>query len=254
MPHPSVGAIIGKRDAGKSALGIRLAELSRDRAAPYVVGMPSQAHMLLLEWFGVADSLEDVPPGAVVVIDEAYLQLHARNSMSDAGRSIGALVSLSRQRRQSLIFVVQEARQLDLNIISQLDWRAVKELTELSREFERKELKPYTDRARAAFSTIKAIKNRWTWVYSEATGESAMLENELPSFWRPALSHAYASAVGTQQAGWQNTRHRKGTKTPRAELEARAKAMRRAGHSYGQIAKALGVSKSTAYELVNGRR
>jgi len=39
--------------------------------------------------------------------------------MSDEGRSIGSIVNLSRQRQQSLVYIVQEGRQLDVNAISQ---------------------------------------------------------------------------------------------------------------------------------------
>ena len=200
---------------------------------------------------GVADTLEDVPPGALALVDEAYLQLHARSSMSDAGRSIGALVNLSRQRRQSLIFVVQEARQLDVNVISQLDWLAVKELSDLSRDFERGELRRFTDKARAAIDTVKGNRQRWTWVHSEKTDYEGLVENERPTFWRDALSHAYASAVGDAPPRNSPVKHRRGNRTPRDELVAKAKAMRASGHSYGQIGKTLGVSKSTAHKLVN---
>ena len=146
-PHPSVILILGKRSSGKSALGYRLLELFRNQAAPYVVGIPSTARKLLPEWIGYADRLEDVPPKAVILLDESYIKYHARDSMSDEGRTVGQLVNLSRQRQQSLIFIVQEARQLDVNAISQADVIAVKELSEISREFERRELKPFTDKA-----------------------------------------------------------------------------------------------------------
>ena len=87
------------------------------------------------------DRLEDVPAGSCVLLDEAYLQLHARNSMSKDGRDIGSLVNLSRQRGQTLIFVVQESRQLDINAISQADVIAIKELSEISKEFEPKAIR-----------------------------------------------------------------------------------------------------------------
>ena len=252
--HPSVVLIIGKRGSGKSAFGYRLLELQRDRAAPYVVGLPSQAQKLLPEWIGFADRLEDVPPGAVVLFDEAYTRYNARESMTADGRGIGTAVNLSRQRVQTLIFIVQEARQLDVNVISQADVIAIKALSEISQEFERKELRRFTDRARAAFSTVKGNSQSWTWVHSEAADFQGMVMNRLASFWRPALSHAFSGAVGSQRASGRPITYRQGERTPKAGLESRARAMHNAGHSYGQIAKILGVSKSTVYELVNGRK
>jgi hypothetical protein len=198
----------------------------------------------------MADRLEDVPNGAAVLLDEAYLQLHARNAMSEAGRGIGPLVNLSRQRGHTLIFVVQEARQLDVNIISQADVIAVKWLTELSQDFERRELRRFTDRARAAFATVQGNRQRWTWVHSESADFEGLLENELASFWRPALSHAFANVPGVEQAA-QQVSPRKGARTPREDLVARAKSLINSGHSYGKAAQVMGLPRSTVWDLVN---
>jgi hypothetical protein len=205
---------------------------------------------LLPDSIGVVERLEDVPNGAVVLIDEAYLELHARNSMSESGRRIGAMVNLARQRNQTLIFIVQEARQLDVNIISQADVIVVKELTEISQGFERKELQRFTARARAAFATVKGNPQRWTWVHSESADFEGLVENELASFWRPALSHAFANVPGVEQAA-QQVSPRKGARTPREELVTRAKSLINSGHSYGKAAQILGLPRSTVWDLVN---
>ena len=158
-PHPSVTVIIGPRGSGKSHLAHRLLELLRVHADPYVVG-PVSLRALLPKEIGVVQRLEEVPPGAAVLIDEAYAVFGARNSMTAAGRSIGELVNLSRQRGWSLIFVTQDSRQLDVNILSQADVIAIKGVNEIGREFERRELRPYIDRAAAAFATIQGDHRR----------------------------------------------------------------------------------------------
>ena len=149
--HPSVVLIIGRRGAGKSGLGYRLLELLRGHGEPYVVGLPAAAEQLLPDWVGIMDSLEEVPQKAIVLLDESYLHYHSRASMASESRSIGSLINLSRQRQQTLIFVIQEARQLDVNIVSQIDVLAVKELSDLSQGFERPQLRRLTDKARASF-------------------------------------------------------------------------------------------------------
>ncbi len=136
--------VIGKRGAGKSALGYRLLELLRNNGEPYVVGLHTKALKLLPDWIGTAESLEQVPAKSVVLVDESYLRFHARSSMGLDGRSIGRLINLSRQKEQTLIFIVQEARQLEVNIVSQVDVLAVKEMSELSRDFERPQLRKNT--------------------------------------------------------------------------------------------------------------
>ena len=252
IPHPSITLILGKRGSGKSALGWRILELSRNRAKPFVVGLPEASKSLPPEWIGYADRIEDVPDGATILMDESYLQFNARSSMSEAGRSIGSMVNLSRQKSQSLIFITQESRQLDINAISQADCVVIKELTELSREFERKELRRLTDKARDEFSIAAGNKQRLSWVYSEAAGgEVGLVENELPSFWRPAFSKAFSAITPNRSSGG---RSRQGKRTSRAELEIQAKSLHDQGVSYAQIGKILGVSKTRAYELVNGRK
>ena len=166
--------------------------------------------------------------------------------MSAAGRGIGSMVNLARQRQQTLIFIVQEARQLDVNVISQADVIVVKELSEISRDFERKELKRYTDKARAAFSTVKGNRQRWAWVHSEAADFEGLVENELATFWRPALSHAFANA-GTNES---QATARKGTRTPRQDLVAHARELVQL-HGYGKAATLMGLPKSTVWDLLN---
>lgn len=114
LVHPCVEVILGSRGSGKTALGYRQLELLRDRGAPYAVGLPQRVRHHLPAWVGLADRVEDVPQGAIALVDEAYLSYHARRAMTARGQAIGDVVNLSRQRRQTLIFIVQEARQLDV--------------------------------------------------------------------------------------------------------------------------------------------
>ena len=247
-PHPSVILVLGKRGSGKSALGYRMLELLRNQADPYVVGLPLAAHKMLPVWIGCKDRLEDVPPKAAVLLDESYIQLHARDSMSRSGRDIGTLVNLTRQREQSLIFIVQEGRQLDVNIVSQADVIAIKELSEIGREFERPGLRRFTEKARLAFTGVKGNPRRWTWIYSESKGEVGLVENGLPSFWKPALSKAFAAVQPGQ--GTNLAENRKGAKTPREQLVCQAKALRQQGHSIREIGKILGIPRSTTSDYL----
>jgi hypothetical protein len=237
---------IGWRGAGKSALNYRLLELLRSHGEPYVVGLPAQAHKYLPDWLGTQDRLEDVPQGAVVLLDESYLQLHSRASMSQAGRSIGNLINLSRQNRQTLLFVVPDARQLDVNIVSQIDVLAVKELSNLSKGYDRPQLRRLTDKARAAFATVLGNKQKWTWVYADAANFEGLVKNELPSYWNTRLSHAYAHEEAPSKSS-----PKRGKRLTREEMKSQAKKMHASGFSYAQIAHALGISKTMAWNLVN---
>ena len=243
VPHPSVVLIIGKRGSGKSALGYRILELMRGRGEPYVVGLPAKAHKLLPDWVGSMERLEDVPSKAVVLIDESYLQYHSRAGMAGDGRDIGGLINLSRQRQQTLVFIVQEARQLDVNIVSQMDVLAVKDLSDLSKGFERPQLRALTDKARAAFVAVEKNTRQWTWVYSERADHEGLVPNELASFWTTRLSRAFAQPSG------EGAPLRRGKQPQREELVAKVTQMHKAGLSYSQIGDVLGISKTKAWRL-----
>ena len=192
------------------------------------------------------DRLEDVPHGAVVLMDESYLKYSARGSMTDAGRSIGSLINLSRQKRQTLLFVAQESSQLDRNIVSQIDALLIKELSDLSQGYDRPQLRRITDKAREAFKTLRGDRRMWTYVYSEAAGDVGLIQNLPPTFWRPSFSYAFANS-GTDPT---RSAPKKGTKTPREELKAKVKQL---ASQFGirPTAKILGISPSYVHKLVN---
>ena len=152
--------------------------------------------------------------------------------------------------------VVQEAKQLDVNIVSQLDTLVLKELSELSEAFERREFKAFMTQARLAFLPIVGDKRGWSWVRSDRANFTGLMSNELPSFWRPALSRAFADVERTATASpspSQQPGRTGGTRTPTDELAAKLKHMRDVEHlSYGEIARRTGLPKSTVWDLING--
>ena len=224
--------------AGKSALGYRLLELLRYRSSAYVVGAPAQARKLLPEWIGLAPTLEELPLKSVALVDEAYVRYHSRRSMADESIMMSQMLNLSRQRDQTLIFVSQEARQVDRNVASSANVVVFKDLGILQLEFERKELRKIASDAQDALATAQGDKQRWSYAYSPDTDFLGLIENELPSFWKSQLSRIYAGEV-------QPAKHRQGARPGPKERARHANEMHRRGASYGEIAKTLGVSKGT---------
>jgi DNA-binding CsgD family transcriptional regulator len=242
---PAVVLVLGKRGSGKSALAYRLLELFRWSVAPYVVGVPGHGRKLLPEWMGVVPNLEELPHDSIALVDEAYLAYHARESMAQENKAMSQVLNLSRQRNQTLIFVAQEARQVDRNIASAASVLIFKELGMLQPEFDRPELRKLVEQARASLDRQTGDKRSWAFVYSPDADFLGPLEGRLPSFWKPSLSRLYAAEQPPAAA-------RAARRTTPQEKAQLARSLRQQGLSYSQIAHRLGVSKSTVANYLKG--
>jgi len=243
--HPSVILILGRRGSGKSALGYRILELFRYGPRVYVIGVPASARSLLPGWIGIAPSLDEVPPKAIALVDEAYLHYHARGSMAQESKAMSQLLDLSRQREQTIIFVSQEARQVDRNIASSANVVVFKNLGMLQLEFDRPELNKLAAQAKEAFATVKGDRRRWSFIYAPDSDFLGLLENELPSFWKPKLSRLFASAAAP------STPRPPKRMTPQEKAQ-KAREMHDRGASHREIAQALDVSTGTVTNYIKG--
>ncbi|MBI4312533.1 MAG: hypothetical protein HY681_12245 [Chloroflexi bacterium] len=245
VPHPSVELILGARGSGKTALGYRQLELSRWKLAPYVLGVPKQAARLLPDWISIVEDPEDIPHNAIVLVDEAYVLYHSRGSMKAGREEISQVVNLSRQRNQTFIFVTQEARQIDRNIASVANVIVLKEPGMLQHKFERPELNELVSRAKEAFEAVHTDRRPWSYVYSPDSKFMGLLENSLPTFWKPGLSHLFAT-------GDMRSTRRVSHQMALDEKVRKARELREANLSYRRIGEILGVNEATAYNYVNG--
>ena len=74
--------------------------------------------------------------------------------MAQESAAMSQQLNLSRQRNQTLIFVSQEARQLDRNIASSASVVVIKEMGMLQPEFDRPELRKLVTEATEALATV----------------------------------------------------------------------------------------------------
>ena len=243
--HPSLVLILGKRGSGKSALAYYLIGIHRYGLKPYVVGIPQSKQHLLPEWVGVASSLEEVPFGAIVIVDEAYLLYHARGSTTQESKEMAKIINLSRQKGQTIIFVTQESRSIDKNIASSANVIIFKEPGILQSEFERPELNHLAKKAVEAFAPINGNKQQWSYLYAPDTNYSGLIKNGLPSFWKPELGRMFAGDISTI------SKPRIVGKLTLQEKMQKAKEMFKQKTSYEDIGLALGVSKGTAFNYVH---
>ena len=240
---PSVVLVLGKRGSGKSSLGYRLLELLRYALEPYVVGLPKEGEKLLPDWIGLAGDIDEVPTKSVVLLDEACLRYHSRDSLTARNKEMSRVLNLSRQRQQTLIFVSQEARLVDRGIASAANVVVFKDLGMLQPSFDRRELAKIASQAKEALAMVKGDRRRWSYVFSPDVNFAGLLENEPPSFWTSRLSCLYASA--SSPAGF-----RVSARLTPAQKAEKAKEMRTGGASYQAIARVLGVTRTTVLNYI----
>ncbi len=243
--HPSVVLILGKPGSGKSALGYRLLELLRYVADIYVVGFPEQARSSLPEWIGIVPSLEDLPNKCIALVDEAYLSYNSRDSMTAKNKAMTQALNLYRQKEQTIIFITQEAGHIDKNIVGSAKVLIFKELGMLQLEFDRPQLNKLATQAKQALDSVQGNKQRWSFVYAPDADFLGLMENELPSFWKPRLSRAFATGPASP------TKRAPKSLTLR-DRQKRALELRAQGASYGVIALELGVRRGTAVNYIKG--
>ncbi|MFC1968172.1 helix-turn-helix domain-containing protein [Chloroflexota bacterium] len=243
---PSIVLILGGKGSGKTAVGFSFLEIFKNKLDPYVIALPKQCENLLPNWIGIKGSLEEVPPGSISLVDEAYLINHARDWAKAESRDICQSLNLSRQQQKTIAFITQQSRHLNLDIVSSANVIVVKNPGMLQPSFERPELRKIMVEARLAFDSIKGDPKAWSYVYSPDAGFSGLVENSLPSFWGNRLSNMYGYGYQKEKAT-----ERFPSSMSDEEKRQKAKELHQAGWSLSRIANYFGVSKGTVFNWIH---
>jgi hypothetical protein len=192
----SIGIILGARGSGKSALGMRLLEniAAKTGRAVCAIGFDPQT---LPDWIKCVQTVEEVPNGSFVLVDEGGITFSSRSSFSSANKLLSSLLLVSRHKDLSILFISQNSANLEVNTIRQADYLLMRKPSLLQREFERKRIgKIYADIG-AHFASLPDGGRYSTYIYSdEFLGFAA---NPLPSFWSSRASKSFSSFHLTQE-------------------------------------------------------
>lgn len=201
-PDIHIGLILGGIRRGKSLLGYGAMDDLHTVAAKdvYVFGLPPSKSKLLPSFMKTVGSLDDVPDGSALLVDEAYREFYSRMSMSHRNKFIDTLAALSGQKGLASIYITQHARRLERGIVSSVDYILFKKPSLMQIEFDRPELKPTLAKVRNAFQELKPPENvglkeyekMCTYVMSEEFIGMVENSNSKPDWWTEDLSKAYA--------------------------------------------------------------
>jgi hypothetical protein len=195
--HPMVILIIGMRGSGKTALGMVFSEsfhfLNPDIPV-YILNYPEDKRHLLPSWVKYADSIEDVPQNAFIIMDEASYRHHALMWRKDETLLMQSIIGRSRQRKQTIIFITHTARKFAITLILELDMLCVKEPSLFHSRFERAEIRNLLKDVYDEYQKININeRNKYTYVFSN--NYVGWIKTELCSFWSTDLSEAWKDVL-----------------------------------------------------------
>jgi hypothetical protein len=197
--------IMGSRRSGKTGLAMEIMDdLHTRKGIPGAVCYPQhhkKLKRLLPRWVKVVTDIKDLPPNSVCIVDEASQVAHARRSSSTAAVDLDALVAISEQKHQLIIFITHHSRKFDINDIHGSDMIIWKQPTLADTMWEREELQIYVLRAWEIFEALPHSKEptgkfslqqlKTCYVMNLKRMQFFTFKNGLPKWWSDELSTVF---------------------------------------------------------------
>ena len=103
------------------------------------------------------------------------------------------LIAICRHKDHLLIFIHQQSRQLDIQIMMDADLVLLKRPTQLHLRGARTEFKPEIQEAYALFENMRGDTRKKVYAIDYHYGKKAMLQASMPTWWSNKVSKAYSS-------------------------------------------------------------
>ncbi|MFC1952593.1 ATP-binding protein [Chloroflexota bacterium] len=250
LPFGKVMLILGRRGSGKTALAAKFCEYisATFGLAIYWVGLPEEARNLLPVWIKLVNGPEQVPPGSVILIDEAGIRYACLAFNTSENQFLRSLLMITRHRNSSLVAAVQSSRDVENAVVRQADTIIFKEPSLNQAVTERQVIRPRAKKAAEVFQQIPKEKRASSaMVFDDSF--TGLITTTVPSFWSEELSHIYRYADLGQMAA----RAKKGVELDRIvrdetkllevdSLDRKILKLRSEGHGIEKTAKFLGIS------------
>jgi hypothetical protein len=182
--------ILGKRGSGKTAFGMKLAEMFHHEARKkiYTLGYESAK---LPSWLKKVASIEAIPNNSISLLDEGAVFFSSRESMKNPNKELSKLMAIARHKNLTLILITQNSGLIDINVLRLADTILLKEPSLLQAEFERKAIK---DMYAKVVPMFKDKQNKKPYVYVWDDEFEGMLKSGLPAFWTEEISNSFKNA------------------------------------------------------------
>lgn len=204
--------IIGRKRYGKSALGHYIVEkLHTEQKLPcYIVGFPEKKQYLLPEWLHPIENVDILPDNCIALVDEASFKHHAHKVRGKETEFMDKLISVSGQKKQTIIFITHTMRKFAITLLIDVDLLLCKEPSLLHANLERGEVRKIMEEVKQEFSKLPRDEvKKSTYVISD--GWRGFMRNPLPSFWSEELSEAWSGIDLQEKQGSEAEKREKTT-------------------------------------------
>ncbi len=182
-----IGVILGARGSGKTAFGVKMLEnaYAKYKKKCYAIGFREDE---MPSWINVVSDISKIGNDSFVLIDEGGVLYNARDFMSSANKILSELILIARHKNLSILFISQNSSNLEINILRQADFLALKSSSLLQKEFERKIVQKIYDQVEEQFKEFEGEPGA-TYIYADSF--KGFIANPLPSFWGIKISKSF---------------------------------------------------------------
>ena len=182
-----IGIILGARGSGKTAFGMKLLENMhvKSKKECFAMGFDEKE---LPSWIKGATDISQIKNNSFVLIDEGGILFNSRSAMSSANKLLSSLMLIARHKNISIIFISQNSSNLEVNILRQADFLALKPSSLLQKDFERKIIQKIYESMEKDFKKFKSERGI-TYIHSDSF--TGFVSNPLPSFWKETISKSF---------------------------------------------------------------
>ncbi len=182
-----IGIILGARGSGKTAFGVKFLEnfYSKHGKRCFAMGFSEEE---MPSWIDVVSDIEEIGNDSMVLIDEGGVLFNSRQAMSSANKLLSSLMMVARHKNISIMFISQNSSNLEVNILRQADFLALKPSSLLQKDFERKIVQKIYESTGEHFEKFKGDEGL---VHIYAGKFRGFVSNPLPSFWGEGVSKGF---------------------------------------------------------------
>ena len=132
---------------------------------------------------------------SIIIVDEAAFIAGSRDAMSSTNKQWLKLIAICRHKDHLLIFIHQQSRQLDVQIMMDADLVMMKRPTQLHIREARTSFAPEIQEAYDLFNRMRGDTRKKVFVVDYHYGAKALLPAYMPTWWNSKVSKAYSSVT-----------------------------------------------------------